>query len=284
MTERELEHGWQLTGTSADAYEQLLVPTIFKPWARGLVDLAEPRPGEHVLDVACGTGAVARAAAPRAGPDGTVIGVDVNAGMLATARSTDAAIEWREADATALPFPDGTFDLVLCQQGLQFMADRTAATRELRRVLAGAGRLALSTWRAIDRSPGYAAFSDALERHAGAGGIMRAPFAFGDQESLRRLLLAAGFDRVRILIDVKVCRFPSVAEFLRYEVLASPLADPVGRLDSEARDGLIADLEDVLGMYVDDDGLALPIESHVALAAADAGADANADQDQNSST
>jgi SAM-dependent methyltransferase len=266
VTAPELGHGWQLTGSSADAYEQLLVPSIFGPWAWGLVDLGEPRPGEHVLDAACGTGVVARVAESRVGPDGTVTGVDVNPGMLATAQGTDTVIAWRHADVTALPFADGTFDLVLCQQGVQFMADRTAAARELRRVLAGPGRLALSTWRAIDRSPGYAAFADALDRHAGAGGIMRAPFAFGDRESLRRLLLGAGFDGVRIVIDVKVCRFPSVVEFLRYEVLASPLAEPVGRLDAEERDALVADLEAVLEPYVDDDGLALPIESHVALA------------------
>jgi SAM-dependent methyltransferase len=266
VTAPDLGHGWQLTGSSADAYEQLLVPSIFGPWAWGLVDLGEPRPGEHVLDAACGTGVVARVAESRVGPDGTVTGVDVNPGMLATAQRTDTTIAWRHADVTALPFADGTFDLVLCQQGVQFMADRTAAARELRRVLAGPGRLALSTWRAIDRSPGYAAFADALDRHAGAGGIMRAPFAFGDRESLRRLLLDAGFDGVRIVIDVKVCRFPSVVEFLRYEVLASPLAEPVGRLDAEERDALVADLEAVMEPYVDDDGLALPIESHMALA------------------
>jgi SAM-dependent methyltransferase len=270
MTAGDLGHGWQLTGTSADAYDELLVPTIFEPWAQSLVDLADARPGDRVLDVACGTGAVARAAAPRVGPDGTVTGVDVNAGMLATARGTNGTVDWRQADAVALPFPDGTSDIVLCQQGLQFMADRQAATRELRRVLARPGRLALSAWRAIDHSPGYAAFADALAWHAGAGGIMRAPFAFGGQDSLRRVLLGAGFDGVRIVIDVKVCRFPSVAEFLRYEVLASPLAEPVGRLDSRARDALVADLEDVLGPYVDDDGLALPIESNVALATTDA--------------
>jgi ubiquinone/menaquinone biosynthesis C-methylase UbiE len=159
VTARDVEHGWQLTGSSADAYEQLLVPSIFEPWAQGLVDIAGPRRGEHVLDAACGTGVVARAAASRVGPDGTVTGVDVNAGMLATARGIDAAIAWRHADATDLPFPDGTFDVVFCQQGYQFMADRAAAARELRRVVARPGRLALSTWRAIDRSPGYAAFA-----------------------------------------------------------------------------------------------------------------------------
>jgi len=135
VSARDLEHGWQLTGSSADAYEQLLVPAIFEPWAQGLVDLADPRLGEHVLDAACGTGVVARAAASRVGADGTVTGVDVNAGMLATARGSDAAIAWRHADVTALPFPDGTFDVVLCQQGFQFMADRDSAARELRREL-----------------------------------------------------------------------------------------------------------------------------------------------------
>jgi SAM-dependent methyltransferase len=263
---RDPEHGWQLTGSSADAYEQLLVPSIFESWAQALVDLAEPRRGERVLDAACGTGVVAREAASRVGPDGAVTGVDVNAGMLATARGTDADIAWRHADVTALPFPDGTFDVALCQQGFQFMADREAAAGELGRVLARPGRLALSAWRDIDRSPGYAAFADALERHAGAGGIMRAPFAFGDRESLRMLLLGAGFDGVRVLIDVKVCRFPSVAEFLRYEVLASPLAEPVERLDAGEREALVADLEDVLEPWADDDGVAVPIESHVALA------------------
>jgi hypothetical protein len=113
---------------------------------------------------------------------------------------------------------------------------------------------------------------------------MRAPFAFGGQDSLRRVLLGAGFDGVRIVIDVKVCRFPSVAEFLRYEALASPLAEPVGRLDPGARDALVADLEGVLGAYVDDDGLALPIESHVAVATATPKGDATDVQDQNSST
>lgn len=95
MSASDLEHGWQLTGSSADAYEQLLVPAIFEPWAQGLVDLADPRRGEDVLDAACGTGVVARTAASRVGADGTVTGVDVNAGMLATARGSDGAIAWR---------------------------------------------------------------------------------------------------------------------------------------------------------------------------------------------
>jgi ubiquinone/menaquinone biosynthesis C-methylase UbiE len=262
------EHGWQLSGSSADAYEEFLVPAIFDGWARSLVDLADPRPDERVLDVACGTGVVARAAAPRVHPAGTVTGVDVNRGMLDTARSVGgAAIEWRQAEAANLPFPDASFDVGFCQQGLQFMADREAAAHEMRRVLATDGRLALSVWRAIECSPAYAAFADALERHAaGAGQIMRTPFAFGDEESLRQLLLGSGFDQVRVVIDVKVCRFPSVAEFLRQEATASQLAGPVGRLVPDARHALVADLEDVLAPYVDDNGLALPIESHVALA------------------
>jgi ubiquinone/menaquinone biosynthesis C-methylase UbiE len=139
----DAEHGWQLTGNSSDAYQELLVPAIFAGWAERLVDLAGLAPDDRVLDVACGTGAVTRVAAARVLPTGTVTGTDVNPAMLATARQAtgaDVAIEWHEADALALPFPDGAFDAVLCQQAMQFIVPRDGAAREIRRVLAGGGR------------------------------------------------------------------------------------------------------------------------------------------------
>src|SRR5712664_1454339 len=113
-------------GSGPEIYERHMVPAIFGPWAVDLVKLAALIPGERVLDVACGTGIVARLAAERVGPMGRVIGLDLNAGMLTVARSASAGtenIEWREGNATALPFADKTFELVLCQQGLQFFPD-----------------------------------------------------------------------------------------------------------------------------------------------------------------
>jgi ubiquinone/menaquinone biosynthesis C-methylase UbiE len=127
---------------------------MFAPCATQLLDLAAVEPGERVLDVACGTGIVARRAAARVGAGGVVAGSDVNEGMLevaaATAIDLPVRIEWHRADATALPLPDGAFDVVCCQQGLQFVPDPPLALREARRVLTPGGRLALAVWRGID--------------------------------------------------------------------------------------------------------------------------------------
>ena len=151
---------WQVAGSAPEIYERELVPAVFGVWAPILVELAPPRPSECVLDVACGTGVVARIAATRVGPSGTVVGIDLNSGMLSVARSmaspdpqSGGQLQWQEASADKLPFPDGSFNVVYCQLGLQFFADRPAALREMRRVLGTEGRLALIVWRGIHESP-----------------------------------------------------------------------------------------------------------------------------------
>src|SRR4029450_3806767 len=192
---------WQVAGSAPEVYERELVPAVFGVWAPILVELAQPRPGERVVDVACGTGIVARIAATRVGPTGAVVGVDLNPGMLSVARSasTDpqshAPIQWQEASADKLPFPDGSFDIVYCQLGLQFFSDRVAALREMRRVLGAEGRLALMVWRGMHESPGFAALAEALDRHVGqaAATIMRAPFALSDADQLAALVRNVGF-------------------------------------------------------------------------------------------
>jgi ubiquinone/menaquinone biosynthesis C-methylase UbiE len=264
---------WQLEGSSSEAYEELLVPAIFRPWAGPLVDMAELQPGERVLDVACGTGIVARTAADRVGRGGpgTVAGIDVNATMLATARASagDVPIEWREADAGALPFPDGSFDAVFCQQALQFVAAREEAAGEMHRVLAPGGRAAVAVWCALEHNRAFALFAEALGRHSRqAGDIMRAPFGWGDREALRNDLSSGGFDqdRVRIVLASMISRFPSPTELLRQEMLSSPIAGPLGELDDQAFAALVADVEETMEPYCDDDGVAIPMEAHLAIA------------------
>ena len=110
---------WQVSGNAAEAYERYLVPTLFTPWAHDLIARAALQPGERVLDVACGTGIVARLAAAHVGVAGHVVGVDLNPDMLAIARAqppatASARVEWREGDANALPCNDATFDAVFC--------------------------------------------------------------------------------------------------------------------------------------------------------------------------
>ena len=148
---------WQVGGSAPEVYERDLVPAVFGPWARLVVDLADLQSGDRVLDVACGTGVVTRVAAEKVGERGAVVAADLNPGMLALAGSLPAprgaTVEWRQADAGALPFADQAFDVVLCQLGLQFFTDRAIALREMYRVLRPGGDVVVMVWRPIERSP-----------------------------------------------------------------------------------------------------------------------------------
>jgi ubiquinone/menaquinone biosynthesis C-methylase UbiE len=263
--------GWQLESNSAEAYERYLA-TAFSPWADALTAAAELVPGERVLDVACGTGIVARHAARRVGPTGSVVGVDVNDAMLAVARtvSTDARppIEWREGDAANLPFPDRHFDAVFCQQAVQFFSAPLTALREMRRLLAAGGRAAISVCRPIEFCPEYQTLADALERWVGAeaAAMMRSPFSRWSVAELKALVASAGFERVRVRIEVASLRYPSAAEFLRREAASSPLAGAIGTLDAKRRTELIRALAAALADHADDDGVVCGVEAYVVMA------------------
>src|SRR4051794_40596887 len=175
---------WSAQGGSGPAkYQEFLVPAMFTPFAETLVEQAGVGEGSNVLDVACGTGAASRAAARRAGPSGSVTGVDLGEPTLAVARAQPvddgaAPIAWLQADATELPVEDGAFDVGLCQQGLQFFPDKGAALAEMHRALKPGGRLAIATWTSIERTP-VAAIVEALERHVDreAASVIGSPFA-----------------------------------------------------------------------------------------------------------
>ena len=264
---------WQLGGSAPEVYEAELVPAIFGPWAPLLVARAALHDAERVLDVACGTGVVTRLAAPQVGTGGHVVGLDLNPGMLARARASSppegAAVEWREGDAGALPFSAATFDAVLCQLGLQYFPDRQQAAREMYRVLKPSGRLVVLVWRAIAHSPGFAALAAALERHVSpaAAAVMRAPFVFGDTtDELRGLLVQAGFRTVRVGADVRMVRFASPAALVRHQVAGSPLAPHVAAVNDTVRDALLQEVTAEMASYVNDEGLAFPIEGHIGVA------------------
>jgi ubiquinone/menaquinone biosynthesis C-methylase UbiE len=263
---------WQSVGKgAAEGYEQLLVPAIFAPWAPTLIEAGAVQPGESVLDVACGTGVVARLAASHVGNTGRVVGLDFTAAMLDVARSLPpvpgAPIEWCEASASAMPLPASSFDVVLCQQGVQQFSDRPAALREMHRVLHPGGRLAVAVWAPIERSPAFAALADALERHVGpeAANNRRATFAFGDAGALERLVTTVGFREVAVRMETGQTRFPSPEQFVQF-LLASGPAAIFGNLSDETLAMVSRDVREAVGAYVTDDGLISPMVTNIALA------------------
>jgi SAM-dependent methyltransferase len=171
------------------------------------------------------------------------------------------SLQWQEASADRLPFPDDSFDVVYCQLGLQFFADRIAALREMRRVSSTGGRLAIMVWRGIQESPGFTALAEALERYIGqaAATIMRAPFGLSNAGELEALVSTAGFHNVAVQQRNGTVRFPSIERFVLSYVAGSPLAGPVSKADDAAREALIADVRSTLGKYTGRTELAFPI-------------------------
>jgi ubiquinone/menaquinone biosynthesis C-methylase UbiE len=206
----------QYGGNAAENYERYFVPTIGMAWATALLDAAELRPGYRVLDVACGTGVVTRLTAERVGPDGAVAGLDINPAMLAVARSvpsSGAAIEWHEASAESLPLADGSFDVVLSSLGLQFVPDKASALREIQRVLAPDGQLAIAT--VGPTPPLFAILEQALARHVKpeAAGFVGAVFSLHEPHELEKPTSGAGFRHVDVRSKGLSVNLPDLRSF-----------------------------------------------------------------------
>lgn len=263
----------------AQAYQEYYGPAIFEPLTDELLALSAVAPGDRVLDVACGTGIVTRRAASIAGDDGRVTGVDINPAMLEVARSIPAAegthIEWREGDGTALPLPDRSFDLVLCQQGLQFFPDRAAGLREMRRVLVEGGRLGLAVWQGLGRHPLFQALAEAEVPHLSAFGIpatveeATAPFSLGDSEELRSLVTDAGFREIEVVERTIAARFPA-DQFVERMEYAYAAVVPQFAADPEAFAAYLraidADTKSLVERYRVEDRIVVPMHTHVLTA------------------
>ena len=269
---------WQLRGSAAELYERYLVPAVTLQWAVDLVAEVDVRRGDRLLDVACGTGVVARAAAERVGIDGRVVGIDLNSEMLAVARSLPKVgamqIEWCEGNALALPFDAGEFGVVVCQFGLQFFPDPLEALREMRRVLAPGGRVAVSVFAELERNPVANALSDKLDRHVGEGASFakRNEHALADRDQLCWLFAEAELGRPRLETVAKTSRYPSVSEFVRFQLQATPLAATLDGYGQSQRDRLTVLLVDKLvarlAAFVREREFAFPQVAHVVTAIA----------------
>lgn len=236
---------------TAKAYEALFVPALFGQWAPIVVDAAQIQSGQRVLDVACGTGILARTVSSRTGPTGYVAGLDPNPGMLAVAKELAPAVDWRRGAAESIPFEDRSFDRVVSQFGLMFFADRGRALREMLRVLAPGGRLVVVVWDSLDNIPAYAAEVALLERLAGtlAADALRAPFVLGGRENLASLFREAGAASVEMTTHHGTARFPSVRVMVEADLRGwLPL---VGVILTEEQIGrVLQEAEHALSSYV----------------------------------
>ena len=267
---------WQVEGGAAELYQHHLVPAVTTGWAAGLVDRVGLRRGERVLDVACGTGVVARAAAERVGRTGRVAGIDINAAMLGVARALPAGagarIGWVQGSVLSLPCAEASHDVVVCQLGLQFVPDRPAALAQMRRVLRPGGRLGVNVFGPIEHNPATFALAQALDRHLGPDASMtkRAEHALADAALLRTLAGEAGFGRIKIVTETRTVRFASVSDYVRIQLTATPLASLLqhqpGRPGQRLAQVLIADVAAALQPHQTADGLAFPQEAHVLVA------------------
>jgi ubiquinone/menaquinone biosynthesis C-methylase UbiE len=265
---------WQLTVKAAELYERYPARYILGPWAPLLVDAARVAAGERVLDVACGTGVVARAAAKRVGRTGHVVGVDLNPGMIAVARSlpatSDAPIEWLERSALDLRLDNAGFDVVLCQQGLQFFPDKLVALREMRRVLDRGGRLALSVWDSNSMGVYTDAVRAALVQFVGPEVAARftasrkAPTA----AELQRLATEADFAAVEVNVSRISLHLPRLDKFALDHLAATPVAAAIDAADAEARRKIGVSVMEQLQRYADGDGITYPEETYLLTARA----------------
>ena len=256
---------FQITPAQADLYESTFVPAIFAQWSPLLLDAAEVRQAQRVLDVACGTGILARTAAERVGPSGSLVGVDLNPAMLAVARRLRPDLGWRQGDAAQLPFGESTFDVVLCQSALMFFPDATEALREMARVCRPGGSVGVQVYGSLQDQPAYGPWVEMVARLCGpeAVGLLSRYWVHGDLDALAARFRSAGLVVTDVRTVLGSARWQSVDQMVRIEVEGSPLIERIsetmyGRIREESRE--------VLGKYERDDGADVPLLGHLVVA------------------
>lgn len=252
----------------AKAYEALFVPALFGQWVAVVVDAARIRAGQRALDVACGTGILAREIVSRVGENGYVAGLDPNPGMLAVAKEHAPTVDLKQGVAESIPCPDNYFDAVLSQFGLMFFSDRRQSIREFLRVLKPAGCLSVAVLDSIDNIPGYSTELTLIEKVAGqsAGDAVRAPFALGDRKMLFDLFKDAGAISIEIVTHRGTARFPSIRTMVEAE-LRGWLPIMGVHLSEEQIAQILHEAERELAVYVASTGaVVFDVTAHVVTA------------------
>jgi len=246
-------------------YEALFVPALFEVWTTYLVDGAKIQQGSHVLDVACGTGVLARRALARAGAGGRVVGVDPAPGMLAVAKEIEPNIDWVLCSAEALDVEDETFDSVVSQFGMMFFQDRQKAADEMFRALKPGGTLSIAVWRSVEHNPAYADIIALLDEQVGtaAADALRLPFSLGNADEVTAVLDGSGFSDITVEANAESARFPSSRQMVEAELRGwLPLFDIF--LSDDKIHEILIESDKTLGKYAGPSGEAVfPISAHV---------------------
>ncbi|MEP3279378.1 MAG: class I SAM-dependent methyltransferase [Stappiaceae bacterium] len=254
---------FQLTRDAALKYDSHSVPAMFAPLALATMEKIELPPNAHVIDVACGTGALTREITSRLAGCGRIVGVDLNETMVKVAKDNQPGsnheVEWYSADVCKLPCEDKSFDVGFIQQGLQFFPDKLAALMEVRRVLRRDGQLNLTCWRAV--SPFNGALADPLERHVSetAATKARAPFSFRDGDVISQLLSDAGYEVVLHDAVILERRFDD----LHAQIMALPIEADLRKAGEATIDTVVAEVAEALTQFRKDGTLAVPQEAHL---------------------
>lgn len=250
---------------AATAYEELFVPALFQQWVPLVLSAADIHSGNRVLDVACGTGVLAREAASQVGPSGHTAGLDLTPGMLEVARRIAPGIEWQQGTAEALPFPAQSFDAVVSQFGLMFFRERKKSLREMLRVLVSGGHLAIAVWDSLDNIPAFAEEVALVERVAGsqAADALRAPFLLGKKGVLIQLAQEAGIASVEVKTHQGTAKFPSIQILVEADLRG--WLPVMGIFLEEAKiQQILAEASETLSPYTNEQGHAVfPISAHI---------------------
>jgi SAM-dependent methyltransferase len=260
-------------GETARVYDDSMVPQLFEPWARLLLNEVGVKTGDVLLDVACGPGTVTRLAAALVGPGGRVTGCDVSPAMLGVARSKPgggAPVDYVECPADALAVPAGAYDVVTCQQGLQFFGDRQRALGEMHRALRPGGRLGVAVWGPIEQSPPFAALAEAIAEVIGeetAARYRNGPWGLG-HDDVAAMVRQAGFAEA----EAHLRRLPVVFEggpgHLLRTLAATAVAADVAALGEAGRRALTAAIEKTAAPLVEDGMVRSEAAAHLVIAAA----------------
>lgn len=243
----------QVAASAAEVYEQFFVPALFAAWPEHILQAAGVEVGQTVLDVACGTGILSRGARQVVGASGTVVGVDINDGMLAVARSKRPDIEWRQGEAESLPFEEGVFDHVVSQFGLMFFQDRSKAISEMLRVMKPGQKGCVAVWAALSETPGYAAVAKMLADvfDPDVAKSVEAPYCLSDTNDLESIFTIAGARSISISTISGKARFESMDSWLYTDIKGWTLADIV---DDDDYERLQKAAPAYLGRFAGEDG------------------------------